>query len=95
MIRNVRNSLLAAGTECIFAPGEIEWDCAGRQKRDGIPLESQVLTDLARTAEGLGISMPGDGPLLEVELTPSQNDNDCIRNSATLHSGYNHYRSAS
>jgi LDH2 family malate/lactate/ureidoglycolate dehydrogenase len=57
MIQNVRSSRKAPGTERIFVPGEIEWDCSVRYSRDGIPLEPQVLTDLVRTAEGLGISM--------------------------------------
>lgn len=53
-IAEIRRAPLAAGTDRIYIPGEIEQLEEERRRRDGIPLSREVLEELAGLARGLG-----------------------------------------
>lgn len=56
LIKRVRSSRRAPGTDRIYVPGEIEWNKAEKYSREGIPLEANILVNLTRTAAELGVS---------------------------------------
>ncbi len=53
VIREIRDSPKAKGSERVYAPGEIEWEKRKDALENGIPLPEQVLSDLQRVAEQL------------------------------------------
>jgi LDH2 family malate/lactate/ureidoglycolate dehydrogenase len=48
MIRNIKNSPKAKGSERIWLPGEMEWERREAALRDGIALPEIVLNSLAK-----------------------------------------------
>jgi ureidoglycolate dehydrogenase (NAD+) len=55
VIREIRQSPKAKGAERVYAPGEIEWEKREDALKNGIPLPEQVLADLERVGEQLGL----------------------------------------
>ena len=58
MIRQVRGAPKAAGTERIYLPGEIEFELAERNGRDGIPLADPTVEELSALGTKLGVVWP-------------------------------------
>ena len=54
MIRSIRESPKAKGSERIWLPGEMEWERREAALRDGIPLPEIVLNSLAKLSRELG-----------------------------------------
>ena len=55
MIRSIRESPKAKGSERIWLPGEMEWERRDRALRDGLQLPDHVLTNLIGLAEDVGL----------------------------------------
>ena len=58
VIRQIRTSRRAAGTERLYAPGGLEAEIADRNRRTGIPLNEQTLQALRDAATRLGTGSP-------------------------------------
>lgn len=54
-IREVHSVAKAPGVDLVYVPGEIEANKRARYQQEGIPLNRVTLTDLRRTANGLGV----------------------------------------
>ena len=54
MIRNIKNSPKAKGSERIWLPGEMEWERRAVAIKDGILLPEIVLNSLAKLAREVG-----------------------------------------
>jgi ureidoglycolate dehydrogenase (NAD+) len=55
VIRQIRQSPKAKGSERIYVPGEIEWEKRADALKNGIPLPEQVLADLNNVGQQLGL----------------------------------------
>jgi LDH2 family malate/lactate/ureidoglycolate dehydrogenase len=55
---HVTGSRRAPGVERLLMPGQLEDERAGRNGREGVPVDDSVLTALRTTAERLGTSLP-------------------------------------
>jgi LDH2 family malate/lactate/ureidoglycolate dehydrogenase len=55
LIREIRQAPKAKGSERIYAPGEMEWENRAWALKNGIPLPEQILADLHRVGEQLGV----------------------------------------
>ncbi len=55
VIRQIRQSPRAKGSERIYVPGEIEWEKRGDALKNGIPLPDLVLADLNSIGKQLGL----------------------------------------
>ncbi len=56
MIRRIKESPKAKGSERIYLPGEMEWERREEALKNGIPLPAQTLTALSTVAANLGLS---------------------------------------
>jgi len=56
MIHEIHQSPTAKGSERVYAPGEIEWEKRKDALKSGIALPEQVLADLLRLSEQLGLN---------------------------------------
>lgn len=54
-IRTIHTAPRAPGTEKLYVPGEIEFEMAGARRRDGIPLDPNVIADLDTLAAELAL----------------------------------------
>jgi LDH2 family malate/lactate/ureidoglycolate dehydrogenase len=61
IIRELRQSPKAKGSDRVYVPGEIEWGKREDALKNGIPLPEQILTSLYRVGNQLGV----DTQLLE------------------------------
>ncbi len=55
IIREIRQSPKAKGSERIYVPGEIEWGKRENALKNGIPLPEQILVSLNRLGAQLGM----------------------------------------
>ena len=55
VIREIRGSPKAKGSERIYLPGEIEWEKRQSALRDGIQLPQDIFASLYRVVEQLGL----------------------------------------
>ena len=55
VIRQIRESGLAPGSDKVYAPGELEASTARRYAREGIPLNDETVAGLIRCAESLAL----------------------------------------
>ncbi len=55
LIADIRNSPRAPTCDRIYLPGEIEWRTKQERLREGIPLPNNLLAELARLADELGL----------------------------------------
>jgi ureidoglycolate dehydrogenase (NAD+) len=55
VIRQIRQSPKAKGSERIYVPGEMEWEKRADALKNGIPLPEQVLADLNNVGQQLGL----------------------------------------
>jgi LDH2 family malate/lactate/ureidoglycolate dehydrogenase len=51
MVREIRESPRASGSERIYLPGEIEWEFEERRRQEGIPVPPEVLEELRQLGE--------------------------------------------
>ena len=58
LIRQIREAPKGAGTERIYLPGEIEFELAERNGRDGIPLADPAVEELSTLGTKLGVLWP-------------------------------------
>jgi LDH2 family malate/lactate/ureidoglycolate dehydrogenase len=58
LIHHIRNSSKLEGTDRIYIHGEKESEMTERRKREGIPVPSEVATDLRKIAKKLAIALP-------------------------------------
>jgi ureidoglycolate dehydrogenase (NAD+) len=54
IIREYRRTRLAEGVERVYVPGEIEDSIERRNRRDGVPLNDETITQLVETAARVG-----------------------------------------
>lgn len=57
MVREIRESPRAPGSERIYLPGEIEWEFQERRRREGIPAPPEVLGELRQLGERYNIPL--------------------------------------
>ncbi len=55
IIREIRQSPKAKGSERIYVPGEIEWGKRENALKNGVPLPEQILVSLNRLGAQLGM----------------------------------------
>ena len=48
VVRQIRESIPAAGHDCCYSPGELEHETEIRYHRDGIPLSAATMAGLAQ-----------------------------------------------
>lgn len=61
LIRGIKSSPKAKGSDRIYVPGEMEWERYYRAKEQGIPLSEQLVAGLNELAEKLGVAGLGAG----------------------------------
>ena len=57
LVREIKESPLAPGSERIYLPGEIEWEFEERRRREGIPVPPEVLAELRQVGERYGVAL--------------------------------------
>ncbi len=57
LVREIRNSPRAPGCERIYLPGEIEWECEERRRREGIPVPAEVLAELRQVGRHYQVAL--------------------------------------
>ena len=58
LIRDVRESPRGLGVGRIYLPGEIEFELADRNRREGVPLAPPTVKDLRELGARLGVAWP-------------------------------------
>jgi len=51
LVREIKDSPRAPGCERVYLPGEIEWECEERRRREGIPVPPEVLAELRQVGQ--------------------------------------------
>ena len=57
MIREIKNSPNAKGSNRIYLPGEMEWEKLEKNQKEGILLPDDVMMNLKGMAEDVGLSI--------------------------------------
>lgn len=60
VVRQVHRARRAPGVDRLYVPGEMEADFTDTYRREGIPLNTQTLTNLATAARSRGVDVPAD-----------------------------------
>jgi LDH2 family malate/lactate/ureidoglycolate dehydrogenase len=57
VIREIRQSPKATGSERVYVPGEIEWEKREQALKNGIPLPESILSSLRQVGEQMGLNV--------------------------------------
>ncbi len=57
LVREIKDTPLAPGSERVYLPGEIEWEFEERRRREGIPVPPEVLAELRQVGERYGVAL--------------------------------------
>jgi LDH2 family malate/lactate/ureidoglycolate dehydrogenase len=57
LVREIKDSRRALGSEQIYLPGEIEWEFEERRRREGVPVSPEVLAELRQVGEHYKVAL--------------------------------------